>query len=49
VFAGILAVAAVLGTIFYGIALDSAVETARTNREPMLLELSRSDGPISIT
>jgi len=49
VFAGILALAAVLGTIFYGIALDSAVETARTNREPMLLELSRSDGPISIT
>ena len=49
IFAGILAVAAVLGGIFYAVGLDSAVETAHRNRESMLLELSRSDGPISIT
>ena len=49
VFAGILALAAVLGAIFYGVALDSAVESANKNRESMLLELSRADGPISIT
>ncbi len=49
IFAGILAVAAILGAIFYGVGLDSAVETAHRNRESMMLELSRSDGPISIT
>lgn len=49
IFAGVLALAAVLGGIFYGVGLDSAVETAQRNRETMLLELSRSDGPISIT
>jgi hypothetical protein len=49
VFAGILAVAAILGAIFYSVGLDSAVESAIAGRESMLLELSRSDGPISIT
>jgi ABC-2 type transport system permease protein len=49
VFAGILAIAAVLGAIFYSVGLDSAVSYAVTGRESMLLELSRSDGPISIT
>lgn len=49
IFAGILALAGALGAIFYAVGLDSAVETARRNREGMLLELSRSDGPISIT
>lgn len=49
VFAGILAVAAILGAIFYAVALDSAVESAVARRESVLLELSRSDGPISIT
>jgi ABC-2 type transport system permease protein len=49
VFAGILSVAAILGAIFYSVALDSAVETAHSSREHMLLQLSRSDGPISIT
>jgi hypothetical protein len=49
VFAGILAIAAILGAIFYGVGLDSAVRSAVTGREAMLLELSRADGPISIT
>jgi hypothetical protein len=48
VFAGILLVAAVLGAIFYVVGLDSAVEAANKNRESLLLELSRSEGPISI-
>jgi ABC-2 type transport system permease protein len=48
VFAAILAVAAILGAIFYGVGLDSATEAAYKNRESMLLELSRSDGPLSI-
>lgn len=49
VFAGVLAIAAILGVIFYGVGLDSAVEWAVKGRESMLLELSRSDGPISVT
>jgi hypothetical protein len=49
VFAGILAVSAILGGIFYVVGLDSAVESALNRRESMILELSRSDGPISIT
>jgi hypothetical protein len=49
VFAGILALSAVLGVIFYGVGLDSAVESAYKNRESMLQALSGSDGPISIT
>jgi len=49
IFAGILAIAAILGGIFYKVGLDSAVESALTRRESMLLELSRADGPISIT
>ena len=48
VFAGIMAVAAILGAIFYCVGLDSAVASARRNKESMLLELSRSDGPLSI-
>lgn len=49
VFAGILAIAAILGAIFYGVALDSAVNTATERRESLLMELSRADGPISTT
>ncbi len=49
VFAGILAVAAVLGVIFYGVGLDSAVNSAVASRETLLQELSRADGPISIS
>jgi len=49
VFAAIMIVAAILGAIFYKVGLDSAVESAVTNRESMLLELARADGPVSIT
>jgi ABC-2 type transport system permease protein len=48
VFAGILLIAAVVGKIFYDVGLDSAVSAANTRRESMLVELSRSDGPLSI-
>ncbi len=49
VFAGILAIAAILGAIFYWVGLDSAVNSANLRREAMLVELSRADGPISVT
>lgn len=49
VFAGLLLVAAIVGGIFYWVGLDSAVNTAYEKREKMLLELSRSDGPVSLT
>jgi ABC-2 type transport system permease protein len=49
VFGGLLLVAAIVGGIFYWVGLDSAVSTAWQKREKMLLELSRSDGPLSIT
>jgi hypothetical protein len=49
VFAGILAIAAILGAVFYSVGLDSAVESALARRESMLLELTRADGPISVT
>ena len=49
VFAGIMVIAAILGGIFYKVGLDSAVESAIANRESMLLELARADGPVSIT
>ena len=49
VFVGILAIALILSAIFYSVGLDSAVESAMGRREAMLLELSRSDGPISVT
>lgn len=49
VFVAILIVAAILGAIFYKIGLDSAVESAIANRESMLLELARADGPVSVT
>lgn len=49
VFAGILGIAAILGGIFYWVALDSAVNTALERREFLLQELSRADGPISTT
>ncbi|HXE62462.1 MAG TPA: hypothetical protein VN519_02930 [Bryobacteraceae bacterium] len=47
VFAGILAIAAILGGIFYWVALDSAVKSAIARREVLVQELSRADGPIS--
>jgi hypothetical protein len=49
VFAGLLAVAAIIGGIFYWVGLDSAVETARSRREAIVAELSRSEGPLSTT
>ncbi len=49
VFAGILAIAGILGAIFYGVGLDSADKAAHARRESFLMELSRSDGPISTT
>jgi hypothetical protein len=42
-------IAAILGAIFYKVGLDSAVESAVANRESMLLELARADGPVSVT
>ena len=49
IFAGIMVIAAILGGIFYKVGLDSAVESAVANRESMLLELARADGPVSVT
>jgi hypothetical protein len=48
VFVGLLIVAAIVGAIFYWVGLDSAVAAATRHRENMLLQLSRSDGPISL-
>jgi len=48
IFAALVAVAAVVGGVFYKIGLDSAVGTAGVKREAMLVQLSRSDGPLSI-
>jgi ABC-2 type transport system permease protein len=49
VFSGVLAIAAVVGAIFYRVGLDSAISAADRGRESMLMQLSRSDGPLSIT
>jgi hypothetical protein len=49
VFSGVLLVAAIVGGIFYRVGLDSAVDSAVRTRESMLMQLSRSDGPLSIT
>ena len=49
VFAGIVLVAAIIGAIFYWVGLDSAVNTALARREIILTELSRADGPLSVT
>jgi ABC-2 type transport system permease protein len=49
VFSGVLLIAAIIGVIFYKVGLDSAVGTATTRREAMLMQLSRSEGPLSIT
>lgn len=49
VFSGILLIAAIVGGIFYRIGLDSAVSTAVRTRESILMQLSQSDGPLSLT
>ena len=48
VFSGVLLVAAIVGAIFYRVGLDSAVSAADRGRESMLMQLSRSEGPLSI-
>jgi ABC-2 type transport system permease protein len=48
VFSGVLLIAAIVGAIFYKVGLDSAAEAAGRGRESMLMQLSRSDGPLSI-
>jgi len=48
VFSGVLLIAAIVGGIFYRVGLDSAVNAAETRRESMLMQLGRSDGPVSI-
>jgi ABC-2 type transport system permease protein len=48
-FIGIAAVAALVGGIFYWVGLDSAVNTAGERRESILMQLSRSERPLSIT
>jgi len=45
-FSAILALAAALGAAIYVMALESAVHTARTRRESILLQLSRGEGPV---
>jgi hypothetical protein len=49
IFSGILLIAAIVGAIFYWVGLDSAVSSAARGREAMLLQLSRSEGPLSTT
>jgi ABC-2 type transport system permease protein len=49
IFAGMLLIAAIIGGIFYRVGLDSAVAAAYRGRESMLLQLSRSDAPLSVT
>jgi ABC-2 type transport system permease protein len=49
VFIGIMAIAAVVGGVFYWVGLDSAVNTAQERRESILMQLSRSDSPMSLT
>lgn len=49
VFLLLLLLAAAVGAVFYKIGLDSAAATAARKRETMLIELSRADGPLSVT
>jgi ABC-2 type transport system permease protein len=49
VFSGVLLIAAIVGAIFYRVGMDSAVSAAWSGRESMLMQLSRSEGPVSIT
>jgi ABC-2 type transport system permease protein len=49
VFCGVLLIAAIVGAIFYKVGLDSALTAAATGRESMLIQLSRSEGPLSTT
>jgi ABC-2 type transport system permease protein len=49
VFSGVLLIAAILGVTFYWVGIDSAASAANRGRESMLMELSRSEGPVSTT
>ena len=48
IFVALLAISAIVGAIFYRIGLDSSVETARRERESLLNQLSRAEGPLSV-
>ncbi len=45
-FAMVLALAAAIGGVLYWLALESAVKTAEVQRERMLTDLSRGEGPV---
>jgi ABC-2 type transport system permease protein len=47
VFVVVLGFAAMLGGFLYGLAMESAVKTANTNRERILQDLSRGEGPVA--
>jgi len=46
IFGLILAFAAILGAVVYWISMESAVGTALQRREKLIMELSRSEGPV---
>jgi ABC-2 type transport system permease protein len=48
IFGAMLAVALIVGGIFYKVGLDSATSTAALRRELILSQLSQSDGPLSV-
>ena len=47
VFGGMLAIAALIGGVVYWVALGSAVRAGFARRESMLIQLAKSDGPLS--
>jgi hypothetical protein len=47
IFMLIMTFAAILGAIVYWISMDSAVSAALQRREKLLMELSRSEGPVA--
>ncbi len=49
IFFALLAFAALLGAVLYWIAMESATATLSVRREFILTELSRGDGPVSVT
>jgi ABC-2 type transport system permease protein len=49
IFAALLMLAAAIGAILYRLGLDSAVAAAQRTRESMLMQLARSDAPLSVT
>ncbi len=46
-FYGVLALAALLGAIVYGVAMDSAVTAAEQRKEALVTALSQGEGPVS--